>query len=183
MSKIVPTCKEEKAYFDYVSEHINNVQTSFAVLGKALTEVLDYNYAMVAERVKVHDQSKYSDMEFNGYRQYYNPKHGKKPREDLLTASWVHHYQNNDHHPEYWMRINGGITMDIDPMTNDALAEMFCDWAAMGIKFNSRPDIWYTKTGYKELPFNEETRATVERILKEFDWSLWKWRVNVDGKK
>lgn len=181
MAKVEIRSAQDKAYFDYINEHIKNVQMTFEKLGEVLYNVFDFSYEQVAERVKVHDESKYSDIEFNGYRQYYNPKPACRPRQDLLDRAWEHHYQNNDHHPEYWM-IQNNLTTHIRPMSADAIAEMFFDWAAMGVKFKSRPDIWYKNTGYKELPLNEVTRQTIERILEEFDWSKWEWPVKEEKK-
>lgn len=169
-------CKEDKAYLDYINEHVKNVRDTFEKYGKYLLDVFDYPYDQVAERIKVHDETKFHDSEFYAYRQYYNPRPNCKPRQDLLDRAWEHHYQNNDHHPEYWV-VEGVITKYIRPMTPAAIAEMFFDWAAMGVKFHSRPDIWYNKDGYKELPFNEETRAVLEKILKDFDWSVWTEKV------
>lgn len=173
---IVISCEQDRTYLKYVREHVHNVQDTFEKYGKKLLEVFEYPYDQVAERIKVHDESKYSADEFYAYRQYYNPKPLCKPRQDLLDVAWKHHYQNNDHHPEYWV-MEGNITKSIETMSRAAIVEMFFDWCAMGVKFNSRPDVWYNKTGYKELPFNEETREVLEKLLADFDWSVWVGKV------
>ena len=95
-------------------------------------------------RVLKHDETKYWESEFEPYRKYFYPANTSEGKEnkavvDMFNEAWKHHYEHNDHHPEYW------VENDIpSKMSTEAALEMICDWIAMSIKFNNRAIDWYT---------------------------------------
>jgi hypothetical protein len=82
------------------------------------------------KRAVVHDNSKFSPEEFEPYEQafpelqkyiYGSPEF--KATLHKIKPAINHHYENNDHHPEYF---EAGISQ----MTLIELIEMTCDWIA-----------------------------------------------------
>lgn len=174
--------KEDRQYADYLTNHQKNVQIAFY-------EFINHNYIYdmlinkfrididineLEYRVLQHDASKWSKAEFMPYRQYYYPT--TFASKELLNKAWIHHFMNNDHHPEYWI-----IDKDIDlilkeqftgleseDMSIEAILEMICDWIAMSLYFNSSLITWYYNEGSK-YPFSILTRNIVENIIDILD--------------
>jgi len=81
-------------------------------------------------RALIHDLSKYSKKESEGFLQTIDQlkgsTYGSKQYQKLLDTiaqSIKHHYEKNTHHPEHF--ING-----IEDMSLQDIVEMFCDWQA-----------------------------------------------------
>ena len=95
--------KQDLAYMDYIEEHITNVQKAYNILHDDLFDVFNkISRAEMERRIKTHDQSKYSSIEFFGYRQWFYPAEGEVKDESLFHLAWKEHYTHNDHHPEHW---------------------------------------------------------------------------------
>ena len=60
-------------YKHYIDEHIRNIRIAYKYYGKQLCERLKIDYERLGEMVKVHDRSKYTEEEFDGYRSYFYP--------------------------------------------------------------------------------------------------------------
>lgn len=108
-----------------IAAHNNNVQNRLA-------DVL----SNLAKRMANHDQSKYSDNEFDlvegkPYLQTleYNTPEYKAGLAKVETAV-RHHYKANSHHPEHYPDGIYGMTL-LD------LIEMACDWQAASIEHGS----------------------------------------------
>ena len=86
--------------------------------------------ACLLERGRVHDASKFSEIEKPILDRIY-PKlrglsYGSPPYVALVKEAWpglLHHYKHNSHHPEH--HEEGIAGMDLFD-----LVEMFCDWKA-----------------------------------------------------
>lgn len=173
---------KEKEYLDYIEEHIflvnkcygmymlpllkaNNISTliSDEELKNAITEVGKY--------IKTHDASKFSDSEFDGYREKYYPTtrelNGdlsyKSNLEERYQECWKHHYETNAHHPEHWLNHEDNTCND---MILEAIVEMICDWEAMSLKFGTSTLKWYENDAKDEKRcFSPKTKEIVEDLL------------------
>lgn len=153
--------KEEQMYDEYLREHIANVKKAYDLYSGILLDYLTMkDKTQLLKRVNRHDLSKWSKEEYQPYIQYFYPKEGQTPNEEIFERAWQHHYKNNDHHPEYWWR-EGRESL---AMTNEAIAEMFLDWIAMTMKFKTNMVEWF-KEHKDELNFNPYTLVKVEEIL------------------
>jgi len=108
-----------------IAEHNNHVQQNMAD-----------TIANIAKRMASHDQSKYSEEEFDlvegkPYLQTleYNTPEYKAGLVRVQTAV-EHHYKANSHHPEHFYNGIKGMTL-LD------LIEMACDWQAASIEHDS----------------------------------------------
>jgi hypothetical protein len=103
-----------------VATHINKVQYWMSTA-----------IGLLLYRSTNHDQSKYSEDEIGlvvGKPAFDKYEYMSKEERDALTGAQdalVHHYANNDHHPEHFE--NG-----VDGMSLFGLLEMCCDWKAAG---------------------------------------------------
>lgn len=86
--------------------------------------------AALLERGRVHDASKFSDVEKpildRIYPRLRGLSYGSPPYMELVREArpgLAHHYAHNSHHPEHYE--NGVAGMDLLD-----LVEMFCDWKA-----------------------------------------------------
>lgn len=189
---------QEEKYTSYILEHQRNVFKAFSKLFKeesinkifsnAQTEYRNHFIDSLLEDISNHDESKFSDEEFEGYRLHFYPTDEEKDRkrseddnrlmEEKFNESWKHHYMNNDHHPFYWQyhkyeKIDDKMVivecekLDVPTdMTLKSILHMICDWEAMSIKFNSSTIEWYnTKADKEKNAMSEKTRKRVEYIL------------------
>lgn len=94
---------KEYQYKKYIEEHKENIKKAFVELSTCpdldwlITEDLS---CKLFERIKIHDNSKYSAEEFDAYRWFYYPanKLEKAVGNYVFESAWEHHYENNDHH-------------------------------------------------------------------------------------
>lgn len=119
-------------------KHIREVQNNLTII---IAELL--------ERLKAHDDSKFSDIELETYTRVTprlkNLEYGSQEYKDNIAdlgAAVQHHYQNNRHHPEYC----GGDYKNMDLVD---LVEMLMDWLA-ATKRHTTGNI------YKSIKVNQE---------------------------
>jgi hypothetical protein len=172
---------KEKEYLEYINNHIFNVKKAYLMYFVPLLSKTSISRLVsddelknaireTALKVKVHDASKFSDAEFDGYRmKYYTTTYEavdeefKELAEERFEECWKHHYTNNDHHPKYWVNPETGVPRD---MSLPAIIEMICDWESMSIIENSNTVEWYNKFATKEKSeMSENTRKIVEDLL------------------
>ena len=158
------TTKQGTAYRKYIIEHVNNVQLAYDQYGATLCTLLGVNKTALASKIKDHDESKFSQDEFEQYRQYFFPNDGEEKNKDLFTMGWLYHQNSNPHHPEFWMVRDGYNVKPID-MPALYVAEMLLDWVAMGYKFNDTAYEYYQREGNKK-PFSDNTRKLVESVIE-----------------
>ena len=111
-------------YEKYIVDHKANVLHAYEEFFEKKTwtdklpeeiSVEDWNEALdgLKEEVINHDNSKYSDEEFEPYRRHFDkttqeelydkehPEHEELVEQEFERA-WQHHYLINPHHPEFW---------------------------------------------------------------------------------
>ena len=137
--------KYEK-YRNYITEHINNVKKAFDTYGELLCEELELEITAMQYQIDNHDNSKWSAEEFEPYARKFFPE-GKRIISDYdFNKAWMHHTQYNCHHPEHWLFYDYDTKkITIYDMPDKYIAEMICDWIAMGYKFNNKAYEYYEK--------------------------------------
>lgn len=178
---------KKKEYLDYINEHKNNVLISFQTLFQSLIyrdfqldtdlfSIDELKQAIISLRdnsdIVNHDNSKYSDEEFEFYRIKFFPTTKEKSAistdedisrliDDAFEEAWKHHYESNDHHPKYWIHNN-----KINDMSLSAIIHMICDWNAMSIKFKSSVLNWYNdKAEEEKSQLSDNSKKIVEFLL------------------
>ncbi len=157
----------QKEYKDYVLAHKDRV-TKFADWLKATCpEVFeDVDPEDFMELIEEHDESKFSEEEFEPYAQKWFGD-GIKTLE--YDEAWKHHWMNNEHHPEYWLG---------EDMPYIYILEMICDWGSFSIDkgdLGELSDFYYNKA--KEDPeknLSDNTKVIIEEILDKINSALEK---------
>ena len=169
--------KKEEEYMEYIKDHINNVHKAFEIMYEIKDKFKDidrYDISDAIESIKekglieIHDESKYSDEEFDAYRRHFHSiddKEKEESEEDFKLA-WKHHYENNPHHPEYWINKDG----EVRNMEMIYIVEMACDWIAMGYAKNNSNALKYLNDNREEKQkvMTENTMSILETILNVF---------------
>jgi hypothetical protein len=104
-----------------------------------------------------HDLSKFSPAEFGAYARYFFDGKRNKLEFDL---AWLHHQRCNDHHWNWW--VDGAVAWE---MSEEARAEMICDWRAMGRAFGDTAQSYYLANREKII-LAPRTRLLVEIDLE-----------------
>lgn len=154
---------KEKEYRNYINEHISNIHTAYLKYARILCEKLNISMFKLSHNIDIHDKSKYSEEEFDAYRQYFFPCSDEKKDKELFDKAWEHHYKFNRHHPEYWINEDGSIK----DMDNIFIAEMLLDWAAMGIKFGDTAYSYYMKERDNK-PLSDNTKQIIDSVIEIF---------------
>ena len=179
-------------YMTYIAEHRGRVMCAFIRIfvyneNKKFNVLVkeglmnSHIYHKLAEDIMVHDESKYSDEEFDGYiARFYNENEKAQTQEEIalnkekFDEAWKHHYQNNSHHPMYWKTHHYNQETDtIETMEEGlydmplfAIYHMICDWQAMSDAKGNTVVQWYTTKADKEkASMTKNTREKVEYIL------------------
>ena len=154
--------EKEEEYMEYIKDHVNNVHKAFENMYKIKDKFEDMDRDDISDAIEsvkekgiinIHDESKYSDEEFDAYRRYFysiDDKEKEESEEDFELA-WKHHYENNPHHPEYWIKDGEPVDMKIE-----YIVEMACDWIAMS----------YSKGG-TALKYLEDHREEKQKVMTE----------------
>lgn len=162
-SQPLPISEKVKEYEEYIKEHIQNVRNSYNDRKSKIQLVLGLSEGDMQElenRIKNHDNSKWSNDEFDAYRRHFHSVSDKEKEdsEEDFKKALNHHYMVNDHHPEYWKNTD---------MPNIAIAELICDWEAMGRKFGGNPLEYFEKNKTKlKAKMNEYSYNTIYNALK-----------------
>lgn len=189
-----------KKYKNYVVEHKANVLQSYIEFfeNRDWTDKLPEEISRdsweealdgLKEEVEAHDNSKYSDEEFEPYRRHfdktvqedlYDKEHPENEEfvEQEYQKAWAHHYLINPHHPEFWNHtdIKDGALIPLEePRKNGprdmdlrSILHMICDWMGMSLKFRQKysPVSWYnTQAADERKAMSEKTRHTLYLIL------------------
>ena len=105
-------------------------------------DIEDFN-SLIAE----HDESKFSEEEFEPYAQKW---HGNGIKTPEYEEAWKHHWMNNEHHPEYWLG---------EDMPLIYILEMICDWGSFSIASGNMKEL-------SEFYFNK-AKADPEKNLSD----------------
>ena len=145
-------------YFNYIYNHIMNIKIAYTKYIPVLSKILDFNTIDLKANVDVHDMSKFSIEEFEPYRKRFYPSDTSEELHDgdeEYELALKHHYSNNPHHPQYYVKENG----DIEDVPDLYIAEMVLDWASFGGEYWKRLDD-------NKLFINNKTINKIMYVLK-----------------
>ena len=152
----------QEEYKQYIINHKRRVKQFADWMKENLPEL--FNEPGVEdfdELIAEHDQSKFSEEEFEAYAQHF---YGSKDNDFEFDKAWEHHWMNNEHHPEYW----GG-----NDMPYIYILEMLCDWGSFGIAkgdITELVDYYYSKAKDDEdKNLSDNTKTIIEEILSKIE--------------
>ena len=155
----------QEKYKQYIIGHKQRVKQFADWLKENLPEVFEgVNVNAFDAQIAEHDNTKYSEEEFDAYaRHFYNDEDYSPEYDD----AWVHHWMNNEHHPEHW----GG-----DDMPYIYILEMLCDWGSFSIAKGNLKELsdYYFEEAKDddEKNLSEATKEIIEDILSKIDSKL-----------
>ena len=148
----------QKEYLEYVNAHKERVNKFSKWLRSNCPELFEgIDIDVFIDLIKEHDESKFSEEEFEPYAQRWHGD-GKKTLE--YEEAWKHHWMNNEHHPEFWLG---------EDMPYIYILEMICDWGSFSIDkgdFRELSDFYYNKAqDDPEKSLSEATKEIIHDIL------------------
>ena len=152
----------QKEYRDYILAHQARVEKFADWLLEHCPEVLDeVDPDVFWDLIKAHDESKFSEEEFEPYAQKWFSDGVKTPE---YEEAWKHHWMNNEHHPEYWLG---------EDMPYIYILEMLCDWGSFSIDkgdLRELSDFYYNKAkDDPEKNLSEKTKTIIEEIIEKIN--------------
>lgn len=152
----------QKEYKAYVEEHKDRVHQFAEWLRGKLPEVFDgVDFDVFNELIQEHDDSKFSEPEFEPYAQYF---YGDKKNNFEYEEAWKHHWTHNEHHPEFWLG---------EDMPYIYILEMLCDWGSFSIasgNMRELSDFYFNKArDDEEKNLSENTKIIIEEILEKIN--------------
>lgn len=143
------------------NEHIQRVQKNAQKIGEI----------PLIKIAKKHDLSKFSDDEYIPYIhltwKYKLQAEGKtyilpKEIQEKVDNAWIHHKNNNRHHPEFWDSSPGKT--DASVMPDVYIGEMVCDWVAMSQELENSNDAsnWIEKNVGKRWEFSPYQKDLID---------------------
>lgn len=163
----------ENQYREYLKDHIQNVNRSWNEFLKPSLlknledfDLIEDDLSDIDKLVLSHDASKYSDKEFEGYRQWWYPVDDSLKDEVHYNQSWNRHQKVNPHHWQYWLLVRDGGDLTPLDMPFKYVCEMICDWHSFSKKDpESTAYDWYQKNR-NVMKLSDRTRALVERLIE-----------------
>ena len=161
---------------DYIEEHRNNVKTVWlnilkcpelrnmvnaGMYGNQTGTVFEH---IISQNIDIHDMSKYSEEEFEPYRRHFHSVNEKEKEESTFDygIAWQHHKDNNKHHWQYWSERH-----IVNDMPWQYVVEMFCNHAAMSIKFGGTALEWFNEQlANKEIEVGEIQKTSYLKLAK-----------------
>ena len=152
----------QKEYKEYVDAHKKRVEKFATWLEENCPELFEgVDLDAFHDIIKEHDESKYSEEEFEPYAQRW---FGDKKKTFEYGEAWKHHWINNEHHPEFWLG---------EDMPYIYILEMICDWGSFSIDkgdFKELSDFYYNKAkDDPEKMLSDNTKEIIEEILSKID--------------
>ena len=152
----------QEEYKQYIINHKRRVKQFADWLKENLPELFEEpGVEDFDELIAEHDQSKFSEEEFEAYAEHF---YGSKDNDFEFDKAWEHHWQNNEHHPEYW----GGRDMPYI-----YILEMLCDWGSFSIDKGDMTeliDYYYSKAkDDEEKDLSPNTQKIIEEILDKIE--------------
>lgn len=158
-------------YFNYIEKHILLVKDVWEIFKRRFNMKPfindDYNYWTLKRLVDSHDESKFSEAEFYGYRRKFYPEKGEKDDIGGFEYAWNHHQKSNPHHWEHWVSIKGNKTTALN-MPMIYVLEMLIDWTAMSLVRKNIPSEWYQRQRSKMM-LSSETQIRIDYWISVFD--------------
>lgn len=175
--------QSKEAYDKYLKDHTSNVKEAYYYLVDIDNGIIKGLFSedsinIASALVDSHDNSKLSEDEYDGYRQYFNPtieevvssKNGKPVGDrEKFKLAWLHHGHHNPHHWEYWTLLNEdepGTVIALE-MPDKYILEMLSDWMSFSIAKGNPTEVvdWY-KSKRNGMILHENTRKKIEEVLK-----------------
>lgn len=156
--------ESENEYTSYITSHIEMVKLVWKELQSLLTGEYwldDKDWWNIDTAIEAHDKSKYSDVEFEGYRQYFYTADNEEKNRYKFEIAMSNHIHNNPHHWQYWEINDFKIPFQ-------SIIEMLCDWTAMSVKNNNEPSTWFAENK-NNIVLSVETDRMIQRWLPLFD--------------
>ena len=152
----------QEEYKEYVDAHKERVEKFSEWLLENCPELFEgVDVEVFKDLIKEHDDSKYTEEEFEPYAQKWFGD-GKKTFE--YEEAWKHHWMNNEHHPEYWLG---------EDMPYIYILEMICDWGSFSIDkgdIGELSDFYYNKAkDDKEKNLSDATKEIIEDIIRQIE--------------
>ena len=149
----------------YIEEHKANVKKFSTWLEENLPELFEeIDLDAFHEIIEEHDDSKFSEEEFEPYAQKW---FGDKKKTPAYEEAWKHHWMNNEHHPEFWLG---------EDMPYIYILEMLCDWGSFSIKSGDMTELskfYYDKAkDDEEKNISDNTKKIIEEILSKINSML-----------
>lgn len=143
-------------YFIYIIKHKYFVYCAGRLLG-----------GIPLWRLIIHDYSKFSKAEWTPYvNRFFSGNSGKEDKStdsDDFHKAWTHHWHNNPHHWEYWLRVDG-VPME---MPKHFAREMVADWLGAGRGITGKWNLtnWYENTKPKQI-LHPKTRIYIDDMME-----------------
>lgn len=159
----------QEEYKNYIIEHKKKVKQFADWLKENLPELFTtVDIDAFNEVIKEHDDSKFSEEEFEAYAKKFFGKQdiNGKPLEYVpgFDEAWKHHWINNEHHPEFWLG---------EDMPYIYILEMLCDWGSFSIakgNLSELIDYYYDEAQEdKEKNLSDNTKEIIEDILRQIE--------------
>lgn len=155
----------QEEYKNYIIDHKERVTKFAEWLEENLPEVFEeVDIDAFWDIIKEHDESKFSEEEFEAYAQRW---FGDKQKTFEYEQAWKHHWQNNEHHPEYWLG---------EDMPYIYILEMLCDWGSFSIDkgdLTELIDYYYSKAkDDDEKSLSDNTKKIIEEILDKIEATI-----------
>lgn len=152
----------QEEYKNYIIEHKANVAKFADWLEENVPEVFEgVDLEVFDEILEEHDESKWSEEEFEPYAQRW---HGDKIKTLEYEEAWKHHWMNNEHHPEFWLG---------EDMPYIYILEMICDWGSFSMKSGNLHELtnfYFDKAkDDEEKNLSDATKEIIEDILTKID--------------
>lgn len=150
----------QEEYKNYVIGHKNRVKQFADWLETNFPELFDdVDLDVFHEVIDEHDESKFSEEEFEPYAKHF---YGTKDNDFEFDEAWKHHWMNNEHHPEHWLG---------EDMPFIYILEMLCDWGSFSIEkknFNELINYYYNEArDDEEKNLSDNTKVIIEEILNK----------------
>lgn len=159
----------QEEYKKYIEDHKDRVRQFAEWLRGQCSEVFEgVDLDAFNDIIQEHDDSKFSEEEFEPYAQKFYGKQdiNGKPL-DLVPGydeAWKHHWMNNEHHPEFWLG---------EDMPLIYILEMLCDWGSFSIESGDLRELskyyWEQARDDEEKNLSENTKTIIEEILSKID--------------
>lgn len=161
-------------YQKYLDNHIKNVKRVYneiVVPNIDLFELTNAEKEQLEDNICKHDNSKWIEPEWIGYRQWFYPESEDDKDRNKFDVACLHHYHNNPHHWNHWI-----LNDDEDASLNKILSmpkiyviEMLCDWGSF--KYGDDPDStaykWWNSNNHK-MAMTNDTRNLIEKYIELF---------------
>ena len=159
----------QEEYKNYIIEHKDRVKQFAEWLRGSCSEVFEgVDLEAFDEIISEHDESKFSEEEFEAYAQKFYGKQdiNGKPLDYVpgYEEAWKHHWTTNEHHPEHWLG---------EDMPLIYILEMLCDWGSFSIDKGDLTELskyYYSEArDDEEKNLSENTKIIIEEILEKIN--------------